>query len=279
VLQDGVAVNRASVGREAHELVLAAVDLETAVIGERGVEEPERMGEADLASELQMVAVADTPGGRGPFPDAIEGEDGGTVEGAGKEGAGGVALVVVGEDQLGAPGPLQLGEQRPLHVQLLPHPDRDGHAEARETRGRVGEIGFDQPLELHQRLLVEGDVVEIGRLQPPGLEAVLDRVDGKTGVVFAPAEALLLGRRHDAAVHHQRRGAVVVKRGNAQNACHRFEGRNLGEAGKPAQRNWKAGDGGDAGCGMRDAGERVRSGSRTARAPGRAPGWARPGAG
>ena len=41
---------------------------------------------------------------------------------------------------------------------------------------------------------------------------------GKDGVVLLAGEALLLRGRHDAAVLDQRRGAVVIEGGNAENA-------------------------------------------------------------
>ena len=45
VLVDGIGVDRCAVRREPHQLVLAAVDLEAAVVGEGRVEQPERMRE------------------------------------------------------------------------------------------------------------------------------------------------------------------------------------------------------------------------------------------
>ncbi len=41
---------------------------------------------------------------------------------------------------------------------------------------------------------------------------------GKGGVVLAAGETLLLRRGNDAAVLDQRRGAVVIEGGNAENA-------------------------------------------------------------
>ena len=60
------------------------------------------MGERDVVDQPDPVALADSEGGRAPFADAVEGEDGRPFERAGEEGAGGVGLVVVGEDQAGA---------------------------------------------------------------------------------------------------------------------------------------------------------------------------------
>ena len=48
LLEDEVGVARLAVGREAHQLVLAGVDLEAGEVGERGVEQPERVREVQL---------------------------------------------------------------------------------------------------------------------------------------------------------------------------------------------------------------------------------------
>ena len=62
--------------------------------------------------DVDLPAMSDRRGGRGPFPDAIERENGGFVEWARKERAGGVALVVLGEQHLvRAPVP-EVAQQR-----------------------------------------------------------------------------------------------------------------------------------------------------------------------
>ena len=75
-----VGVLRLAVGREAHELVLAGVDLEAGEVGERRVEQAERVREADLADQLELVALADAERGRRPLADAVDGEDGRLLE-------------------------------------------------------------------------------------------------------------------------------------------------------------------------------------------------------
>src|SRR5690348_2879501 len=61
---------------------------------------------------------------------------------------------------------LQLLVQKPLLEQLLSQPERQRHAEGGIAPGREGEIGLQQPLELEEGLVVEGDVVDLLRLQP-----------------------------------------------------------------------------------------------------------------
>ena len=60
------------------------------------------MGKCEVVGQLDAVALANAEGGRAPFADAVQGEDRGLVEGAGEEGAGGVAFVVIGEERAGA---------------------------------------------------------------------------------------------------------------------------------------------------------------------------------
>ena len=49
-------------------------------------------------------------------------------------------------------------------------------------------------------------------------KAVFDGALGKRGVILFTAEALFLGGGDETPVNEQRRGAVVVKRGNAEDS-------------------------------------------------------------
>ena len=60
------------------------------------------MRELDVVDQAEAIPLADAEGRRGPLADAVEGQDRGVLEGRGEERAGGVALVVIGEDQPGA---------------------------------------------------------------------------------------------------------------------------------------------------------------------------------
>ncbi len=53
VLADQRRRNRLAVGRQAHQLVLAGVDLEPGVVGEGRIEQPQRMREVDLPQRRQ----------------------------------------------------------------------------------------------------------------------------------------------------------------------------------------------------------------------------------
>ena len=57
VVEDELGVFRLAVGRESHHLVFARIDLEAGVVGERRIEQPERMREVQLLAHLQMIAA------------------------------------------------------------------------------------------------------------------------------------------------------------------------------------------------------------------------------
>src|ERR1700756_1653890 len=113
---------------------------------------------------------------------------------------------------------LQLLAQQALLKQLFLQPQRDRHLERRKPSRRHRDIGLEQPFEFQERLVVEGDAIDIGELCARGLKAIADRVLRKRRVMFLAREALLLSGRDDKAVLDQRGGAVVIERGDAEDA-------------------------------------------------------------
>jgi hypothetical protein len=70
----------------------------------------------------------------------------------------------------------QMRAQLPAHEQLVFQPDGHRRAEAAESGRRIRQIRLEQPIELDQRLLVEGDVVEVRELDACLAQAIFDRV-------------------------------------------------------------------------------------------------------
>ena len=142
------------------------------------------------------------------------------VERRGVEGRSRVAQVMLAEQQ---PALVEIFRERPelvtqqvLLKQLFAQPERDRHLEGGEPARRHRDVGFQQPLEFEEWLVVEYDMVEfVGRDAGFG-EAIGDRVVRERGVVLAAGETLLLRRRDDPAVFDQRGRAVVVEGGNAE---------------------------------------------------------------
>ena len=140
--EDEVAVAGLAVGGEAHELVFAGIDVEAAVVGEGRAEQTERVGESEFAEKVEPGAVAVAECGGGPLAHTVEREDCGSLEGRGIEGAGGVALVMGGEeDPIG--GVATGGAEGILDFERYPELAADpvgyGGGEGAETAGGDGE--------------------------------------------------------------------------------------------------------------------------------------------
>src|ERR1035441_8526585 len=136
------------------------------------------MRELELLPQAQLVALALAERRRAPLAHAVDGEDCSRLEGAREEGAGGVALVVVCEDESRLARDVEALAQRPAHVKLILEPQRHREAEAPETRGRVGKVSLQQPVKLRQRLVIKGNAVQVLRLKSGLREAVGDGVGG-----------------------------------------------------------------------------------------------------
>src|SRR6266581_613710 len=102
--------------------------------------------------------------------------------------------------------------------QLLLQPDRNSLAERLKAAWREGEIGFEKALEFEERLFVEHDVVEFGRLDIGRGKTIANRRHWKIRIVLAARKTLFLGSGDDLAVHQQGGGAVVVECRDAEDA-------------------------------------------------------------
>ena len=168
-----------------------------------------------------VPALADAGGGGCPFADTVERQNRRLLERRGIKSAGGVRDVVLGEQQPLVPVEIFLAEiaqQRPeivlqqvLLEQLLAQPHRHGLGEGREAFRRESEIGFKQPFELQERLVVEHHIIDVLKAGAALPQDEIDGVAGKAWIVLLAGEALLLGRRDDITILDQRRGAIMVK--------------------------------------------------------------------
>src|SRR5262249_20995951 len=79
--------------------VFAGIDLETGVVGERRVQQAERMRKMDFPQDREVVSASQRGGRGGPLADAVHGEDQRFVERGGEERARGVAEMVFGEEE------------------------------------------------------------------------------------------------------------------------------------------------------------------------------------
>jgi len=97
-------------------------------------------------------------------------------------------------------------------VELLAQPTGNDVDEGAETNRRIRQAGFQQPLELQQRLVVEPDVIELIRAKVGRTEAEIDGLLWETGIVLAAAEAFLFSRRNELTIDDERRCRVVIER-------------------------------------------------------------------
>jgi hypothetical protein len=210
VAQDEIDVSRLAVWRESHELVLAAVDRESAVVRERRIEQPERVRKVQLVEQRDAIALPRADARRRPLAHAVECENRGLLERRWKKRAGRVRFVVFRKNEAPPVLPAQRVAQAAREVQLLPDPDGQRLSKRAEATRRVREIGLQQPVEFQERLVVKRDMVERAGVEAAALETERHGLRRKPIVVFAAREALFLRRRDDLAVDDERRGRIVI---------------------------------------------------------------------
>ena len=178
-------VFRLAVGREPHHLVFAGVDLEAGVIGERRIKQAERMREVDLLEDLERVAVARSPPTSSPIrrrrpwsaPRPLRTARDRTPM---PHGSDDVRRTTAWPVSKSSSNFFEFLAQQVLLEQLLPQPERDRHLEGAEAARRQRDIGFQQPLEFQERLVVEDDVIDVGKAGAGGFQAIGDRVASET---------------------------------------------------------------------------------------------------
>ena len=219
VVSDDAGIFGLAVGREAHHLVFARVDLEPGVVGEGRVQQPERMREVNFLCDRERIAGSRRKRRRRPFADAVHRQDRRVLVGRGKKRRRRVTDVMLGEQDFSRLDlhaveyvGQRVADQRFLK-QLVLDPHRHRRRETLEAPRRKGEIGLENALEFRKRLVIENKEVDVlGREAPLG-ETEPDRVYGKARVGLEAGEAFLLRRGDDVAVHDQAgRGIVIVGR-------------------------------------------------------------------
>lgn len=141
--------------------------------------------------------------------------------GEAKNDAGRVAQVVFRKQQALKPvharfDSLELLGQQVLLKQLLAQPQRHRHAKRFEAARRECQVGLEQALELQERLVVEGDVIDLGQADAGLVQAITQGVQREARVVLAAREAFLLGGGDDHTVAQQCGCAVMVVAGEAE---------------------------------------------------------------
>src|SRR5436305_3743686 len=153
------------------------------------------MGKMDLLGQSEITAVADASRRSCPFAGPVKRKHRGRFERRGIECRCRMAEMVLSEKDLFWVGELvvdlrELVAQQVLLKQLLADPDRHRLSERSETLRREGEVGFQQPLEFEERLVIESDVVDATILSIDLLKTPAGRVGGEARIVLLAREAL-----------------------------------------------------------------------------------------
>ena len=209
------------IGGEAHDLVFVLVHGEAEPGGERGIQQAERVGISNLAKQRDVragtigapLAMADRQ--RGPFADAVGGQDRRAPRGSGEERGSGVRMVVAGAQDL-RPRDVEMRGDDAAHPHFFAERILDGTGErppgARERPQRAGQ----DPIELPHAALVEDHRVEVGWLETGVIQAPFDGPERKAGVVLVPRQSFFLHGANRHAVDHERGSRIVVVRGNPE---------------------------------------------------------------
>src|SRR5262249_39336605 len=107
--------------------------------------------------------------------------------------------------------------QKVLLEQFLPEPQRQSDAERGKTARREGKISLEQARELHQRLFVKNDVIQIVCRQAAFGETIAYGIFGVTLILLFAAEAFFLRGGDDVPLLDQRRRTVVIEGGDPEN--------------------------------------------------------------
>src|SRR4030043_1912865 len=120
---------------------------------------------------FDFVGFAGSKAGRRPLADTIHSQNGGLVKRRWKKGACGVGFVVLGEDIsafiLVTEGLVHFTRQ----MQLMTQPQRHTHQKLPETTWGITDIGFEQPLEFQQGLLIKNNIIELFGSELAGIKA------------------------------------------------------------------------------------------------------------
>ena len=206
---------------QAHELVLAGVDAESAVGGERRVQKPQRMGKMDLLQGLNLGTGSSGDGGGGPFSDAIHRQDGRLRKGRRKERTGRMRLMMGGEeDRALRPQPGQRGSDASTKVQASAQPIRDGPGKSATSPRGPTQKHLQSPAELQDGFLVEGHGLQIAGGDARLIQTGPDGAFRKPRIILATREPFLLNRRQNSSITQEGCRRIVVQARDAEDVSH-----------------------------------------------------------
>lgn len=176
------------------------------------------MRKAQLFQQPDFMPAPASDGGRGPLAHAVNGENGRLGERRRVKRAGGVGLMVGGEED-GTVG-AQAGQLFPdglAQIEPFTEPVGEHGRERAPAARRDGEVGFEQACEFEDRLVVKNNRVELRGGQPGVLETKPAGLAREIRVVLPAREPFLLRGGGDDAVTEQGGGGIMVVGGDAEN--------------------------------------------------------------
>ena len=205
-----------AVGRQSHHFVFAGVDPEPEIISERRIEQAERMWKMLLGQHLDTITRAAANAGGGPFTDAVNCQNRSLVKRRWKKRGRSVRLMMLREQNVAFVIELVADDLFDPHFAL--DPERHRFEKRSQPAGRTGEISREEAFAFQERFFVKRDKIDISRRdQPAQRDTGADGVDRELSVMFLAGEPFLLCRSNDFFIAHKARGAVVIKRGDAEN--------------------------------------------------------------
>ncbi len=94
--------------------------------------------------------------------------------------------------------------------EFLFQPDGHGFQKRRPTKGCIGHIGFQQALELQERLLIKNHMIHITHSNTGLFKAKRHRLPWKIRVMLFACKGFFLGGSHNPSVLHQTSRSIVI---------------------------------------------------------------------
>ncbi len=96
--------------------------------------------------------------------------------------------------------------------QLFLQPHRHGRDKRLKALRSECQIGFEQPLKFHERLIVEDDISEIPQGNATFLQTVVHCMRRKPGIMLLSRKPLFLRRRDNLPLTDQARSTIMIER-------------------------------------------------------------------
>src|SRR5712691_3416969 len=219
---------RRAIGRKPHHLVLVPVIRKTEILGERLVENAERMGEMHPALDSELAPPPYRPGRAREITEAVDRHHGRFLERRYIEDRREMRQVVLDVVECAAKTLARKGLAEKVRNALPLAPVAQPLAQQGDT-GRMDEQMADPPEEIGAAVLIDRHVVDVGQAQARLAQAIADGFARESSPMLDATKPLLLGRRDKQAVAHERGRRIAVKGVEAEDD-HRGERRAPGAA-------------------------------------------------